>query len=274
MLEKIFEVIGEGTKWCVELGALNGTHDSNVWNLIKNKGWNGLLIEADPTNFDGLTKEYADNPNAYPIQSFVSFAGDQSLDAIFARTKIPKTFDLFSLDIDGNDYHLWESLKEYRPRVLVMEFNPSIPDAISFIQPRDMGVYQGSSLKATVALSKEKGYELIAVNEGNAFFVLKELFPAFEIEDNSIETLHVDHQYETQIFQLYDGTLVLSGNKNLIWHRMPIDQEKIQTLPKRKRVYPAQISPDARMRNLKYVVRKQPWYTLAQKIRKAVLRRL
>lgn len=270
IIEKIFETIGKGAGWCVELGALNGTHDSNVWNLIKQKGWSGVLIEADQTYFEKLVAEYADTPRAHPVRAFVSFEGKDSLDSLFASTPLPREFDLFSLDIDGNDYHLWDSLNEYRPRVMVIEFNPSIPDGISFIQPRDMSVYQGSSLTACVELGKRKGYELIAVNAGNAFFVQKELFPKFGIEDNSIPALHTDHSYETQIFQLYDGTLMLAGNTDLIWHRQPIDQERLQVLPKHKRVYPARISPDARFRSLKYYVRKQPWYAFAQRLRSAL----
>lgn len=270
VIEKVFEVIGEGSRWCVELGALNGTHDSNVWNLLKNKGWSGVLIEADPTAYEKLVMEYDGMSSVHAVQAFVSFEGEHSLDAIFSRTPLPREFDLLSLDIDGNDYHLWESLTQYRPRVLVMEFNPSIPDAISFVQPRDMSVYQGSSLRATVDLSKKKGYELIAITAGNAFFVQKELFSRFEIEDNSLEALHVDRRYETQFFQLYDGTIVLAGNKELIWHKIPIDQDRIQVLPKARRTYPARISPDPRMRSLKYYVRKQPWYAFAQRVRKAI----
>jgi hypothetical protein len=270
IIEKIFETIGEGSKWCVELGALNGTHDSNVWHLVKERGWNGVLIEADRTYYEKLVSEYRDTPNAHPVNAFVSFEGENSLDALFARTPMPKEFDLLSLDIDGNDYHLWDSLTVYRPRVLVIEFNPSIPDGISFVQPRDMAVYQGSSLAATVALSKEKGYELVCVNAGNAFFVQKDLLPAFRIADNSIESLHTDHSYETQIFQLYDGTLKLAGNTDLIWHRIPIDEEKLQVLPKRKRVYHAQISAHSGIRSLKYYVRTMPWYPLVQRVRKSL----
>lgn len=270
MIQKIFEVIGDGSRWCVELGALNGTHDSNVWNLVKNKGWNAVLIEADPTYFEKLVAEYKDTPSAHPVQAFVSFEGEQSLDSIFARTPIPEGFDLLSLDIDGNDYHLWDSLTRYRPRVVVIEFNPSIPDSVEFVQPRDMSVYQGSSLRATVRLGKEKGYELIAVNEGNAFFVSKELFPLFGIEDNRLESMHVDHALETQIFQLYDGTLKLAGNTRFIWHDLPMDESRIQMLSGVRRRYPARISPDAGLRFIKYFVRKQPWYPFAQKLRKAL----
>ena len=270
ILEKIFDVLGSGEKWCVELGALNGKHDSNVWNLIKNKGWNAVLMEADKTYFERLFEEYAGNERVHPINAFVSFEGMSSLDALFSQTPLPKNFDLFVLDIDGNDYHLWDSLTEYRPRVMAIEFNPSIPDSISFIQPRDMSVYQGSSLKAITELAKKKRYELVCVCAGNAFFVEEELFSKFTITDNSLEAVHTDHSYETQIFQLYDGTLVLAGNKELIWHRLPIDEEKIQPLSKRKRVYPANINPNDTIRSLKYAVRKLPIYSSLQKVRRTL----
>lgn len=268
IIEQIFNIIGEGSKWCVELGALNGTHDSNVWNLIRNKKWSGVLIEADQTYFERLQAEYAPDSGAVCVNEFVSFEGDHSLDAIFMRTKIPKSFDLFVLDIDGNEYHLWDSLKEYRPRVMVVEFNPTIPNEVAFVQPRDMSVYQGSSLRSFVELGKQKGYELVAANEVNAFFVEKELFSKFDIADNSIDAIHIDDTYETKLFQLYDGTLKIAGYKELMWHKLPIDEEKLQVLPKRKRVYPAMISPNSIVRAAKYAVRKLPVYGLVQKLRK------
>ena len=268
IIEHIIEVIGAESKWCVELGALNGTHDSNTWNLIRNKGWSGVLIEADPTYFEKLQKEYEPDPGAVCVNAFVSFEGKQSLDAIFEQTPLPKEFDLFSLDVDGNEYHLWQSLAHYWPRAMVVEFNPSIPNSISFIQPRNMTVYQGSSLRALTDLAREKGYELVAANSVNAFFVLKELFPKFGIADNSLDALHADRSFETTIFQLYDGTLKIAGNTNLIWHRLPIDEEKLQVLSKRKRVYPAMISASSFIRACKYAVRKLPFYPFVQRLRK------
>ena len=162
-------VIGAQSRSCVELGALNGVHGSNVWQLIKNEWWNGVLIEADQTYFERLQREFADTPTVECVNAFTSFEGPQSLNNIFARTQLPKEFDLFSLDIDGNEYHLWDSLTHYRPRVMLVEFNPTIPNDVAFIQPRDMSVFQGSSLMAFVELGKRKGYELIAANETNAF---------------------------------------------------------------------------------------------------------
>ncbi|HEY4501204.1 MAG TPA: hypothetical protein VJI70_02985 [Candidatus Paceibacterota bacterium] len=268
VIKRIFEIIGAESLSCAELGALNGTHGSNVWQLVKNEGWSGVLIEADQTYFEKLQKEFAETPVAKCVNAFVSFEGRQSLDNIFAQTKLPKEFDLFSLDIDGNEYHLWESLIAYRPRIMLVEFNPSIPNDITFVQPRDMKVFQGSSLRAFVELGKRRGYELIAANETNAFFVLKELFPKFNINDNSIETLHTDHRYETKLFQLYDGTLKIAGNTKLLWHNLPIDEEQLQVLSARQRKYPARISESNIIRGLKYFVRTLPFYPLVQKIRK------
>jgi hypothetical protein len=267
ILEKIFDIIGTSNKWCVELGALNGTHDSNAWQLIKNEGWSGVLIEADKTYFEKLEKEYTGIERAVCVNAFVSFEGADSLDALLAKTAIPKDFDLFSLDVDGNEYHLWDSLVIYQPRVMMVEFNASIPHHISFSQPRDMKVFQGSSLRAFVELGKKKGYELVAANETNAFFVRADLFQLFSMDNTSLDAVHTDRSYETTLFQLYDGTLMLAGNTNLIWHNIPINTEKLQTLPKSKRQYPARISDAGTVRDLKYKIRKLPFYSVIQKFR-------
>lgn len=270
VIRRIFEIIGAPSRSCAELGALNGTHGSNVWQLVKNEGWSGVLIEADRTYFRKLQKEFAKMPSAECVNAFVSFEGPQSLDNIFAKTLLPKSFDLFSLDIDGNEYHLWDSLSDYHPRVMLIEFNPSIPNEVAFVQPRDMKVFQGSSLRSLIELGKRKGYELVAANETNAFFVLKELFAKFAIADNSIDTLHPDNQYETKLFQLYDGTLKIVGNTRLLWHNLPIDEEKLQVLSARKRKYPARISKSNMVRRLKYWVRTLPFYSFVQKTRKSL----
>ncbi|TSC68604.1 MAG: iron ion binding protein [Parcubacteria group bacterium Gr01-1014_56] len=267
MIAELFRRIGTHNKWCVEFGALNGTHDSNVWALINKKEWSGVLIEADRTYFEKLVEAYRTITRATCLNLFVSFEGEHSLDAIFLNTPLPKDFDLMSIDIDGNDYHVWESLKEYQPRVVIVEFNPTIPNDIAFVQPRDMSVQQGSSLLAFVDLAQKKGYTLVATTGANAFFVLTSLAPMLGFEDLSIETLHPDTEYYTRLYQLFDGTLVLDGYKELMWHRISIDEEKIQVLPPSKRAYPAGLSAHTPVRNLKYWIRKSPLYTLIKRIR-------
>lgn len=98
---------------------------------------------------------------------------------------------------------------------------------------------------------------------------MKELFPKFGIADNSIDALHTGHEYETKLFQLYDGTLKITGNTRLLWHNLPIDEEKIQILSAGERKYPARISESSLVRRLKYWARALPFYSFVQKVRKS-----
>jgi hypothetical protein len=268
IISEIFNRIGTKHKWCVEFGALNGKHDSNVWALIKKNGWSGVLIEADPTYFEKLVEEYIDTPRAACLNAFISFEGEQTLDNIFARTELPKDFDLMSIDIDGNDCHVWEALTKYQPRVVVIEFNPTIPNDIDFVQPRDMSVQQGSSLLATTKLAKKKGYTLVATVLANAFFVEDSLVHKLELSDLSIDSLHPDTEYYTKLFQLYDGTLKLAGYQELMWHHLPIEENDIQVLSANSRRYPSGISASGPIRTLKYWVRKSFLYPIVQRIRR------
>ena len=147
----------------------------------------------------------------------VNFEGDNQLDSILARAGVNKEFDLLSIDVNGVDYHIWKSLKRCRPKVLVIEYNPTIPNDVEFVQPADMSLRQGNSLLSLVKLGKEKGYELVAVTSRIGIFILKELFPIFEIKDNRLALMRYQSEWETRLFQLYDGTLVMQGKTDPVW---------------------------------------------------------
>jgi hypothetical protein len=236
VLEKIFEVLGEGDKWCVEFGAWDGKHFSNTRQLIAERGWSGVLIEGDEARYQDLAREAKITPGIVPLHAFVGYDGPDTLDKLLARTAIPQDFSLLSIDIDGNDYHVWDAFKNYQPRAVVIEFNVTIPPDIDFVQARDMAVSQGSSLKALTRLAQSKGYELVAATDWNGFFVRKDLFGLFGIQDNRPETLWKDRQFDTRLFQLYDGTVVLAGCDRLLWHGVTLDISKVG-VPAWLRVY-------------------------------------
>src|ERR671919_782078 len=108
VIEKIFEIIGRRNKWCVEFGAWDVKHFSNVYNLIQNHGWNGVLIEGDRERFKELTQTYAGNVRAHPVCEIVGFDPDSdSLDHILASIPgCPNDIDFVSIDVDGNDYYI------------------------------------------------------------------------------------------------------------------------------------------------------------------------
>jgi hypothetical protein len=146
------------------------------------------------------------------------------LDGILARTAVPPDFAVLSIDVDGDDWHIWRALSDYRPALVVVEFNPTIPPDVDFVQP--VGVHQGSSLRAFVRLGREKGYDLVAA-VGNAFFVRTDLFAALGIDDNSIEAVWADRERETRVWQLYDGTLVWDGCTDLLWHGISFEHQPL-----------------------------------------------
>ncbi len=239
IIAAIFLFLGEGSRTCVEFGAWDGRHLSNTAHLL-DQGWRGLLIEGNPDRFRDLERAYADNPRVTKMNRFVDLDPNakNALGNLLAEADFPACFDLLSIDIDGNDYHVWKTLANaYAPRVIVIEFNPTIPNDVVFVQDAEPGLNQGSSLAAMIELGKEKGYELVSTTDCNAIFVHASQFPRLEIADNSIDAIHRP-KFSSAFFQLYDGTLVLAGCQRLLWHDVPIDQEAIQVLPPDQRRFP------------------------------------
>lgn len=232
ILAKISDILGIASGWCVEFGAGDGKHLSNTRNLIVNHGWSGVLIEADKNKCRQLRETYAGTPGVVTLREYVTYTGESSLDVILANTPLPQDFDLLSIDIDGNDYHIWDSLWGYQPKVVCIEHNPTIPNDVEFVQPRAMAVYQGSSALALRKLGKAKGYALVAQTRLNSIFVQEDYFESFGIQDNSLDRLWPKENKFLQVYVLYDGTLVLHGPTQLPWHGVSIRPDRLQVLPR------------------------------------------
>jgi hypothetical protein len=238
IIEKILEVINDNNKWCVEFGSWDGRKCSNTFNLINEKNYSAVLIEADSRRFKDLLKTFEGNKEIITINALVGFEEDNCLDAILKTTEIPIDFDLLSIDVDGNDYYIWEAVRIYKPKVVIIEFNPTIPDIVEFVQARDMQVTQGSSLLSITKLAKLKGYELVATTKCNAIFVNSKYFDLFGIKDNSVEEIRSNRSLITYIFSGYDGTVFIRGYGKLPWQEIAYKETRVQQLPKwaRKRI--------------------------------------
>jgi hypothetical protein len=243
VLAKILEVLEVRSGWCVEFGAWDGKHLSNTYNLIANAGFSAVLIEGGEKRFKDLVATFGTNPKVIALNEFVGFTPADSLDVILARTPIPLDFDVLSIDIDGNDYHVWKAVTRYRPKVVVIEFNPTIPTAVEFVQPADMGVNQGTSIRSMCQLGKEKGYELVAATDYNCFFVRSEDFAKFGIEDNSVEALRPNEDLVTYIFNGFDGTVFVRGYGKIGWHGVPYRERKMQQVARLFRRFPDTYGP-------------------------------
>ena len=222
-------MLGRTNGYCVEFGAWDGRHLSNTAKLI-DEGWAGCLIEGDPAKFEDLQRSYAGNDRLSLINCFVEVAGERCLDAILRQANAPGTFDLLSIDIDGLDYHMWAALEEHTPCLVVIEFNPTVPAHVVYVQENDPTINRGSSLAALAELGTQKGYALVAATDWNAFFLKADYASAHGLPAYTPAEVK-NTQQEATIFHGFDGTLLVAGHRELIWHGIPYDVDQLQILP-------------------------------------------
>lgn len=168
ILQRIFEVIGTNTKFCVEVGASDGKDMSNTLLLRERSNWSAVLIEASETDYERLQVQCGAVPNHWLLHERISKTAP--IDQVLNKTPIPKNFDLFSLDIDGNEYGIWSQMTEYRARVVIVEFNPSFGPYVLFVQSPEANSI-GSSLQSIAQLGAALDYELVCVTDVNCIFV-------------------------------------------------------------------------------------------------------
>lgn len=242
IIAKVLEMLPDRNKVCVEFGAWDGLFLSNVRRLIEEEGYSSVLIEADEERFQQLKANYRDNNRVTPLNCFVGFEPEDGLDVLLSSLPVPFDFDFLSIDIDGNDFHVWKAIETYRPKLICIEFNPTIPTDVDFVQPADPHVSQGCSVSALCRLAKDKNYELISVLPYNAFFVDAKYFELFEIADNSPQALRKNLSAVTWLFSGYDGSIHIAGSKKLPWHEIGMHESDLQILPTSLRSYPGTYS--------------------------------
>ena len=180
----ILALVGTTDKRCVEICAGNGI-ECNTANLLINHKWTGLLCDGDEQNIEVARRFYESCPDTrfWPPVLLHEWLTRENVDGSLRDNGFHGGIDLLSLDVDGVDYWLWQSLTAIEPRVVVLEVNHLWgPDVAATVPYRpDFRAeftaygsdYAGASLKAFVDLGREKGYRLVGTNAfvTNAFFV-------------------------------------------------------------------------------------------------------
>lgn len=173
ILEAIFARIGTANQWCCECGAADGVFFSNTKALI-DKGWSAVLIEADAEQFKKLRELYSEKIGqiVYTFNNRLD-AVDYTFDRILSAVSAPLDLDLLVVDVDGQDYWLFNSMFKYRPRVVIVEYDPAADKG--FIPPLNGDGQAG--LNAIINLGIGKYYWPVAITQTNVVFVQQELCP-------------------------------------------------------------------------------------------------
>lgn len=179
VIAELLARVGIGSQFFVEFGIESGREGNCVF-LADVLGWRGLFIEPDEAGYSELAAKYGASERIRTQNAAVTPANVESL---FAAAGVPPEPDVLSIDVDGQDYWIWEALETYRPRVVVVEYNARLAAGRRLVQPRgyDQGWdgtdYFGASLDALCDLAGRKGYRLAHTDLAaiNAFFVRDDL---------------------------------------------------------------------------------------------------
>jgi hypothetical protein len=180
----IFSKIGTTHQNFVEIGAGDG-QECNTANLSLNFGWHGLLVDANANNFAHATEFYRERLREHADYVILAhrMVTRENVNLLLREYGFSGIIDLLSIDIDGNDYWIWDAITSIAPRVVVIEYNaalgPEMSVAIKYAPEHDVAsvpqgwLYYGASLMALVKLGVAKGYKLVGCDRRgvNAFFV-------------------------------------------------------------------------------------------------------
>lgn len=169
----------------IEFGAWDGKHLSNTFSLVESYACRAFYIEADTKRFQDLITTAQQFPSISPVNArVVTDSNDNnSLDNILDRNGCPNDPAILSIDIDSSDLDIWESLTRYKPKIVVIEINSSMPPGVYMRQGHHVN---GNSFSATLAVGKAKGYSLVA-HTGNMIFVRDDLVPSLQINERYLD---------------------------------------------------------------------------------------
>jgi hypothetical protein len=189
ILMHIFSRIGGDSFRFLEFGCGNGV-ECNSNNLTLGFGWGGLLLDWDELNILKAKRFLgaALGSSVGRVEIRRELVTPDNINALIKEAAAEATeLDLLSIDVDGNDYWIWNAVDRSRARVVVVEYNSTFGDerAVTATFDREFdrnakhpsGYYHGASLEALRKLGTSRGYQLVGCDSVgvNAFFVRSDL---------------------------------------------------------------------------------------------------
>ena len=224
IINEIFNRIGTTNKFFVEFGVGNGLECNSHYLLLQ--GWRGVFIEGSEDYCEMINKNLKSPISNGKLTVLNRFIDAENINSILSETRAAdiNEIDLLSIDIDGNDYHVFNAINVVNPRVIIIEYNAKFPPPIKWIMPYnpkniwDGSDNHGASLEAITSLADSKGYQLVGTNllGVNAFFVRKDLCLNKFSEDSSAINLYNPARYLITFFSGHSNNYFLENAENKI----------------------------------------------------------
>ncbi|HEX4327575.1 MAG TPA: hypothetical protein VH105_12200 [Burkholderiales bacterium] len=208
ILGEIFRRIGAPHRSFVEFGCGDGMENNTVYLLAQ--GWRGLWMDGGDENAKKVHAGFSYLIEHGLLQFRQAMVTAENIDALITAAGLGGEIDLLSIDIDGNDDHLWRAIKSVSARVVVIEYNGKFPPphrySISYDPAHawDGSDRVGNSLATLAASADAMGYQLVGCNllGVNAFFVRADLAGDLFPKPATAEHLYQPPRYFLQYYQI------------------------------------------------------------------------
>jgi hypothetical protein len=187
-------------EWLIQRLPINSTRfvefgvedyrEANTRFLLINRNWKGLVIDGSARNIERVRR--GELYWRYDLTATCAFIDRDNINSLIRDGGFTGPIGLLSVDLDGNDYWVWEAIDVVQPDIVVSEYNAVFGDLYPITVPYSptfyltashvSNLYFGASISALCHLANRKGYELLGTTRagGNAFFVRRELLPGID----------------------------------------------------------------------------------------------
>lgn len=186
----------------VEIG-VDDYRESNTRFLLRKDNWRGLIVNAGSSHERFLAGSKL--RWKHRIDSVSAFVTAENVNSLIAGAGFSGELGLLSIDLDGNDYWVFDSIDVVRPGIVVAEYNSifgpdrsvTVPYDPAFVRTKAhwSALYFGASLPALCEVAARKGFQFVGSNSAgvNAFFVRRDLsagLPDLTAKDGWVESAH------------------------------------------------------------------------------------
>lgn len=227
IIQYLINSINISCKTFIEFGVENYT-EANTRFLMMNNNWKGLVIDGSMENVEFIKKH--EMYWKYDLKAVSHFITRENVNNIFLQNGFTDEIGLLSIDIDGNDYWIWESINIINPIIVIVEYNSLFGCEHAVTIPYDEGfdrtkvhfsnLYWGASLEALCYLAQFKGYVFVGSNSAgcNAFFVRKDKATSLKIytsQEGYVESKFRDSRDESGALNFLSGKDRVNKIKNM-----------------------------------------------------------
>lgn len=168
----------------VEFG-VEDYHEANTRLLLQIHNWRGLVMDGSEAHIRDIQSQ--EIYWRHGLTAKCAFIDRDNIDRLLQEGGMRGDIGLLSIDIDGNDYWVWQAIQAINPAIVVSEYNAVLGDLYALtvpyradflrMQAHHSNLYFGASLPALIGLGKQKGYTFVGTTSTgcNAFFVRDDL---------------------------------------------------------------------------------------------------